>query len=125
AIVTERRPDWAIALCGILYEGAVAVPVPVHVGVAAIQAVLASAGPKFVVIDQNTRQRWQQLEGQRLLHLEALTHALQPSAGVAGLPTVDASMPALELHTRGHGGQPRSITLTHEQLTSAVSVLAP
>ncbi|HET6923198.1 MAG TPA: AMP-binding protein, partial [Anaeromyxobacteraceae bacterium] len=128
-LVSENRPEWAIAWFGIAFAGGVAVPVDHQLSAAEVANLARSAGARVLLLSEEVRERLDDLEaalGAAGLspRLALLSEALQggpaaPPARAAG-PDDVASL----IFTSGTTGTPKGVLLTHRNFASLVARLA-
>jgi long-chain acyl-CoA synthetase len=115
----NNHPDWAIALFGIAWCGAVAVPLdPNEVPDA---ATVALAAPCVALLDEAARARFGARLSCPIVSLHEAT-APGPAGDRAAVAGADIAVLALD---RGNGGALTEVPLSHENLTSLIAQLAP
>ena len=140
ALLSENRPEWAVAYFGLMAAGATAVPLDVQLSDREIGNILRHAGGRLAVASGQQAGRLLELAGdapllrcvvdldadasggRRLAFRTALQGPWSPQAGT--LPTIGQEALASILYTSGTTGTPKGVMLSHGNfLASAESVL--
>lgn len=141
ALLSENRPEWAVAYFAIGAAGGVAVPLDVQLSDAELANVLGHAGCRLAVCSSRQGARPGAIRAaghalERIVDLDAAASAgsvlalaellREATAGAATpLPAVDREALASLLYTSGTTGQPKGVMLTHGNfLANAESVIA-
>ncbi len=123
-LMSENRPEWAMAYFGILKAGAAAAPLDQNLSLQEVQNCAAAAGAKILLASPRVAERIGPLDGVRTIELpEALRGSASP-----GLPPLRKSAGADEvasvLFTSGTTGKPKGVLLTHRNFASLAAKLA-
>jgi long-chain acyl-CoA synthetase len=141
AIAASNHPAWAVALFGIQYAGATAVPLDASVDAAACLTILRVSRAKVLLLDARSERRLGErvrgsvkvLDLQQSADLENVTsrHGAAPpatalaDASALGLPKIAPEDVALLIYTSGTTAAPKGVMLSHYNLTSLVAALMP
>lgn len=124
ALLADDHPDWAMGLFGILYAGAVAVPLTPRQAPKRWRKTLTDSGVVFVLFDAAAGASEGQLPDVARMSLQAALDDTTPlQDDEIELPAVTADMPALVLQTSADA--PTAVRLSHSHFVSALSVVAP
>ena len=93
AILSENRPEWAIAFFGAMHAGATVVPLDTQLGVKELDHILADCTPRILFASAGFQQIARELKGR----VDSV-YLLQPGAN--GLPSIDQLVPKQELPSR-------------------------
>ena len=124
-LMSENRPEWAMAYFGILKAGATAAPLDNSLSLVEVQNCAAAAKSRLLLVSPRTQERLgADLPGLKLLTLpELLTGStrrdLKPLRKSAA-PDEVASI----LFTSGTTGKPKGVLLTHRNFASLAGKLA-
>ncbi len=132
AILSENRPEWAIADFGILAAGAITVPLFSTLTAAQVGYILKDSGSKILCVSTE-RQMQKALEIQsdvleKIIRFHPAEAELPPNVigfeAVCELeaelpcPTVDEDDTATIIYTSGTTGEPKGVMLTHANFIS-------
>lgn len=122
-LMSENRPEWAMAYFGILKAGAAAAPLDHGLSLAEVRNCAAAAKAEVLIASPLVAQRLGPLPGLRTVELPELLRApgspLKPLRKSAA-PDEVASV----LFTSGTAGKPKGVLLTHRNFASLASKLA-
>ncbi|HET7786381.1 MAG TPA: AMP-binding protein, partial [Myxococcales bacterium] len=123
-LMSENRPEWAMAYFGILKAGAAAAPLDPALSLAEVQNCAQAAGAAVLLASPRVADRLGAVPRLRIL---TLPEALRP-VGKPGLPPLRRSAAADEvasvLFTSGTTGKPKGVLLTHRNFASLAAKLA-
>lgn len=117
----KNHPAWPVALFGILFAGAAAVPFDSGIDPESAAVIARASHAKLLIGDEGVRARVGEACG--LPQLE-LTSALSPGEPLELLHAEPHDL-ALLIYTSGTTGSPKGVMLSHQNLTSLVASLAP
>ena len=121
ALSGANHPDWVVGYFGVLYAGAVAVPMDPTSSPEQARHIGEAARLRAALLDDRAREDFGDGLGCRLLSLGALT---APGPG-EGLPELepDGDRLASILFTSGTTGDPKGVMLTHANFAAMVASL--
>jgi long-chain acyl-CoA synthetase len=123
-LISENRPEWAMAYFGILKAGAAAAPLDPGLSPQEVRNCAAAAQAGILLASPRLAERLGPLEGLRTI---SLPEALRGSDR-AGLPPLRKSAGADEvasvLFTSGTTGKPKGVLLTHRNFAALAAKLA-
>jgi long-chain acyl-CoA synthetase len=124
ALLSESRPEWAMALLGVFRSGGVLVPLDTKGTVEELAAVLDDCRPCVLLASRSqaglARQATAARAGTRLESLEA---AVAPPADATPAPRRGANDTALLIYTSGTTGRPKGVEITLGNLDFEVRAL--
>ncbi|HUJ27194.1 MAG TPA: AMP-binding protein [Myxococcales bacterium] len=123
-LMSENRPEWAMAYFGILKAGAAAAPLDHDLSLAEVRNCAEAAKAAVLLASPRVAERLGEVAGVRVMTLpEALRGSLK-----AGLPPLRKSAAPDEvasvLFTSGTTGRPKGVLLTHRNFASLAAKLA-
>ena len=121
-LMAQSGPEFVLAICGCLYAGAIAVPVPSLVrnrGQERIRSIVRDAGIAAMIgADNATRERLQELiPGIISISIE---HLESESVAVAAY---EPERPALLQYTSGSTSAPKGVIVLHRNLVTNIAML--
>ncbi|HXD30276.1 MAG TPA: AMP-binding protein [Pyrinomonadaceae bacterium] len=135
AIIGENHPNWAIAYLGIMYRGAVVVPLDPMATPETLAAFLKDSEAKLAFVSTSSLERFQavcSLVGHpiRVIPLQQTSHApdsfkdwietARPPEFDAAVPPAQAADMAVLIYTSGTTGAPKAVPLTHGNIYAEV-----
>ncbi|HEX6127226.1 MAG TPA: AMP-binding protein, partial [Pyrinomonadaceae bacterium] len=137
ALIGENHPCWAIAYLGILYRGAVCVPLDPHGEIDTLKNFIDNSEAKLVFIGSEVSEKFAQIEdklGRKLPVVEwegsappAEVHATNfpdwassafPDTFASEIPRAARDDIALLIYTSGTTGTPKGVPLTHGNIVA-------
>jgi long-chain acyl-CoA synthetase len=122
AVTGKNSPEWAVAYMGVLFAGAVVVPVDYQIKAEEADLLLKTAGAKILFVDEEKFDRYAK-NPQGLLDVVSLkkgtgTYVYDLEGPAAEFePVLDTDLAAI-LFTSGTMGKPKGVMLTHRNLVS-------
>lgn len=127
ALIGENHPCWAIAYLGILYRGAVCVPIDPHGESETLKNFLENSEAKIVFVDEEAEEKVQKIVGRLGRDLPVVkwsasesasdfvswTSTPFPDAFALEIPKAAGDDVALLIYTSGTTGTPKGVPLTH------------
>jgi long-chain acyl-CoA synthetase len=118
AVTGKNSPEWAVAYLGILFAGAVVVPIDYQLKVEEIDLLIKTAGVKIIFIDEEKYERYAQYHEVVSLKKGAGTYIYDLNGPESKIePAVDTDLAAI-LFTSGTMGNPKGVMLTHQNLVA-------
>jgi long-chain acyl-CoA synthetase len=122
AVSGKNAPEWTIAYLGVLFAGAIVVPIDCQLKAQEIDLLLKTAETKILFIDEDKYDRYAQSPGD-LMEVISLKEGIGtyiynldgPQAEIE--QTADTDIAAI-LFTSGTMGRPKGVVLTHQNLVS-------
>lgn len=117
----KNHPAWPVALFGIFFAGATAVPFDSALEVDAARVIAQASRAKLLIGDREVRERVGRACGVPMLELTKVLEAGPPLDVEHAAPEDLATL----IYTSGTTGSPKGVMLSHQNLTSLVASLAP
>ena len=137
AIIGENHPNWAIAYLGIMYRGAVVVPLDPSATVETLASFLKDSETKLAFVSESSREKFRAIS--KSLGYPIRVISLQPASSANGSASFsswtqtprpadfDLSAPpakpadmAVLIYTSGTTGTPKAVPLTHGNIYAEV-----
>ncbi len=128
AVIGENHPRWAIAYLGILYRGAVCVPLDPHGEIETLKNFIENSDAKLVFIGPETRKIFDQIENRLSRDVTSVawstpdfanwTSTPFPKSYAIDTPTAKGDDIALLIYTSGTTGTPKGVPLTHGNIVA-------
>jgi len=123
AVTGKNSPEWAVAYLGILFAGAVVVPVDYQLKTEEIDLLIKTSEAKIIFVDEEKHDYYANRSGGRLSKVISLKKGVGkyiyeldgPKAGIEQAAENDL---AAILFTSGTMGNPKGVMLTHQNLVS-------
>jgi long-chain acyl-CoA synthetase len=124
ALTGKNSPEWTVAYLGILFAGAIVVPIDAQLKIEEIETLIKTAKARFLFVDEEKYERFANPEGQ-----DGLEAVISLRKGVGEyIYTLDGPETEIEqadendlaaiLFTSGTMGTPKGVMLTHQNLVS-------
>lgn len=131
ALIGENHPSWAIAYLGILYRGAVCVPIDPHGETATITNFIENSDAKLAFIGSEVSETFEEIRSKLQREIPAVvwsgsddtaantsrfsawTDASFPESYASAVPKAAGDDVALLIYTSGTTGTPKGVPLTH------------
>jgi long-chain acyl-CoA synthetase len=122
AVTGKNAPEWTVAYLGILFAGAVVVPIDCQLKLQEIDLLIKTAGAKILFTDEEKYDRYIQSPGE-LIEVISLKEGIGTYIYNLDGPEVDIEQSAETdlaaiLFTSGTMGNPKGVMLTHQNLVS-------
>jgi len=122
AVTGKNSPEWAIAYLGILFAGAVVVPIDYQLRTEEVDLLIKTAGAKILFVDEEKHDRYVQFPGElaEVISLKqgigTYIYRLDSPAGDIE-QAIETDLAAI-LFTSGTMGNPKGVMLTHRNFVS-------
>lgn len=128
ALMSENRPEWAVAWFGIALPGGVAVPLDHQLSTAEVANLVRSAGAKVLLLSEEVQERLGDLPAALAAaglspRLALLAEALEAGPAAPPARAVSPDDVASLIFTSGTTGTPKGVMLTHRNFASLVAKL--
>ncbi|MDR0315501.1 MAG: AMP-binding protein [Treponema sp.] len=122
AVTGKNAPEWTVAYLGILFAGAVVVPIDYQLKTEEIDILIKTAGAKILFVDEEKHERYARSPGE-LVEVISLRKGIGTYVYDLDGPTVEIEQAvesdlAAILFTSGTMGNPKGVMLTHQNLVS-------
>lgn len=138
ALIGENHPSWAIAYLGILYHGAVCVPLDPHGEIETITNFLENSEAKVAFLSPDQTERFSRIQEKLGRHIPAVVWDLGqspngfqkfedwsstvfPESFARETPKAAGDDMALLIYTSGTTGTPKGVPLTHGNIIGELS----
>lgn len=126
-LLGPNRPEWVVALLGVVRAGAVAMPLSEQITDEDLERVLAHSGCRRVITTAAFVARLHTLGRVQLVLLDDEPAAEPQPSGTArdasGLPPLRADQTVLLLYTSGTTGTPKGVPLSHANVAANLAAL--
>jgi long-chain acyl-CoA synthetase len=121
AVTGKNSPEWTVAYLGILFAGAIVVPIDYQLKNEEIDLLLKTAKARFLFVDEEKYEHY--LSGGKLEQVVSLkkgvgTYVYDLDGPEAEIEQAEETDLAAILFTSGTTGQPKGVMLTHQNLVS-------
>lgn len=123
AIISENRPEWAIAFLAATSMGAIAVPLDAQLHEEEIIPLVKDAEPKVIILSERFKALFQEMGCPAKEVLMEEIPCLPPSVALPH-STVNSDDVASIVYTSGTTGAPKGVMLTHRNIMSNVIATA-
>ncbi|HEY2865618.1 MAG TPA: AMP-binding protein [Pyrinomonadaceae bacterium] len=128
ALIGENHPSWAIAYLGVLYRGAVVVPMDPHGETATLANFLENSEAKLVFVGSETLNKFDEVLQESGREIPSVVWSISanaddrfadwsstpfPESFASQIPSSDSDDIALLMYTSGTTGTPKGVPLTH------------
>jgi long-chain acyl-CoA synthetase len=118
AVTGKNSPEWAVAYLGILFAGAVVVPIDYQLKIEDTDLLIKTAGVNIIFIDEEKHDRYAQYHEVVSLRKGIGTYVYDINGPEAKIePSVETDLAAI-LFTSGTMGNPKGVMLTHQNLVA-------
>lgn len=122
AVTGKNSPEWAVAYLGVLFAGAVVVPIDYQLKTEEIAKLLEVSDAKALFVDEEKHERWASAPG-KLVAVYSLrsgvgTYVYDLDGPAAELPAAKEEDLAAILFTSGTTGVPKGVMITHRNFVS-------
>ena len=132
ALALENSPDWCICYFGILYSGAIAVPLDIRAGAEEKRDLLDRTRSRALFTSEKPPDGLDSLEKIIMAGahvppggaVDSLSDILESEQGGVRLPTVEPDDLASIIFTSGTTGRPKGVMLTHSNFCSNLQSLS-
>ena len=133
AVISENRPEWAVAYLAILFSGCTAVPLDAQLGPEEVKTLLLDAGTTIVLHSNKTAgqlagfaEHFRKSLGRNLLLIDFDSREyreIEKRPMAESLPTCGEDDIASIIYTSGTTGNPKGVILTHRNFCSDARAL--
>ncbi|MCL2270900.1 MAG: acyl--CoA ligase [Treponema sp.] len=122
AVTGKNSPEWTVAYLGILFAGAVVVPIDYQLKIEELDLLIKTAGVKILFVDEEKHERYAQSPGE-LSEIISLKKGIGKYIYDLNGPevkieqAVETDLAAI-LFTSGTMGNPKGVMLTHQNFVS-------
>ncbi|MFQ5499308.1 MAG: AMP-dependent synthetase/ligase [Candidatus Zixiibacteriota bacterium] len=120
-LISENRPEWAIAYLAILKAGGTVVPIDANLKPNEIRFIVEDAGLKVLFVSEQYEEllRKEGFAGRLFSFASESVSSWQSLMGAGDRPVaVDAATTAVLIYTSGTTGTPKAVELTHRNILS-------
>ncbi|AKU93227.1 AMP-binding protein [Vulgatibacter incomptus] len=127
-LLSENRPEWAMAYFGVIKAGGTSVPVDHQSSLEEVQNVVRTSGAAAVIVSEAVRARLklggEPIEGAKVIELAQLFSGAYPAAAEEVFAPREPADLASLIFTSGTTGKPKGVMLTGRNFTSLVSKIS-
>jgi long-chain acyl-CoA synthetase len=122
AVTGKNAPEWTVAYLGILFAGAIVVPIDYQVKIEETDLLIKTAGVKILFVDEEKHEHYARAPGelQELVSLKkgVGTYLYDLDGPPAEITAAGETDLAAILFTSGTMGKPKGVMLTHQNLVA-------